>query len=41
METAIKTDNEGFLLDHTEWSMEFLKQVADEDDVNVTMDHVD
>lgn len=39
--TEIKTDNEGFLSDHNDWSMEFLKQVADKDDVNVTMDHVD
>lgn len=37
----IKTDNEGFLVDHKDWSMEFLKQVANEDGVNITMDHVD
>lgn len=41
LEEKLKTDNEGFLSDHNQWSMEFLKQVATKDDVNITMDHID
>lgn len=40
MNTAIKTDNEGFLANHKEWSEDFVKEAAMADDIEITSDHM-
>ena len=39
--TEIKVDNEGFLVNHNEWSLRFLSTAAKADDIELTDKHID